>query len=84
MSNINMQVVRAPVSLTKMTQTKGWTPCTAQWHTHRFEGLQLPDSYQSLSSLHSASHYFLSKGMLVEAMTAAATLVGICLTDKLM
>ena len=51
---------------------------------HRFEALQLPDSYQSLNSLHSASHYFLSRGMLVESMTAAATLAGICLTDKLM
>ena len=51
---------------------------------HRLEALQMPDSYLHLSKLHSASHYFLSRGMLVEAMTAAATLAGICLTDKLM
>ena len=50
-------------------------------NSHRVDALTLPDSCPRLNS---ASHYFLSKGMLVEAMTAAATLAGLCLTDKLM
>ena len=41
------------------------------------------DTPAGLQRLSSASNYFLSKGMLVEALTAAASLFGLCQQDKL-
>ena len=55
--------------------------CTLAKDKSRVDALKLPAGIQRLSS---ASSYFLSNGMLVEALTAAASLVGLCQQDELM
>ena len=54
--------------------------CTLAQSASRWDALDTPAGLQRLSS---ASNYFLAKGMLVEALTAAASLVGLCQQDKL-